>query len=212
MKHESVKISNEHEHQVKKRVQENTNDSMLKMHAGEEGEKMTEGRAKLPAMAEQKKTSVETPTLKNKSKYPIYYRPEEGSASIRLNPGGEIYTAIDGIAAPHIKKECVYKVVDGVNAWVTDEELYDDGMLIQWWSGGWKDEAWLNELTANSIVTTTVTQNAMDQKNKETTQPKYADLKWINLFKDSGLADADKYREPHAIHRSSIALTPTGRQ
>jgi hypothetical protein len=90
--------------------------------------------------------------LVNISSHTIYYKPESGSKSVTLGPGETFQGAFDGFAAPHIKENAVYKVVDGVSATVSESEIDINTnssvklMLGQFIKGGWKGEAWIKDL------------------------------------------------------------------
>ena len=160
------------------------------------------------------------PFLENKSSHTIYFKPENTDEAIAINSGQNVYAPIDGVAAPHLKsgKGKVFKVTDGINVVVTNTELdwgawdHNGFGTVQTIRGGWKDKAWLNDLTANEVITTTYIHGATSVRTVESRSEKYSDQNWVNLFEKSGLENAQNYRKPHAIYKTSTSLSPTGRQ
>ncbi|MCB9236209.1 MAG: hypothetical protein H6581_31460 [Bacteroidia bacterium] len=97
--------------------------------------------------------SVMTEWVRNESDNTIFVKPEEGSEPVEIKPNTSLYAPIDGVAAPHVKKDQVYKVSDGLTTKVTNKEvdpsvlLTDDGIgvlkatLGYWIKAGWLEKA-----------------------------------------------------------------------
>lgn len=141
------------------------------------------------------------PYIKNYSNYTIYFKPEYSSASKSLAPHKDLYCKIDGVAATHLKKNTVFKQSDGIRVRVGNTSLTWTGdnwgySAIQTLFAGWKDESWLNEITANEIIYKTYSwKTGLEYESKVSQNP---DTGWINLFKNAGLTKAEEYRKKHS--------------
>ena len=133
------------------------------------------------------------PTVENKSSFTIYYKPEgekhgedmnpgySNSGAYPISPNTDLYAAADGIAAPHIIRNEVYKMPDGLKVRVNDFCVEPIKNSVKSFianfipSGrGWNDERWHSYLKASCICLPTV--------SFPVEIPKRADHSWDNLF------------------------------
>ena len=96
--------------------------------------------------------SVMTEWVRNASDETIYVKPEEGSDPVEIKPHTSLYAPIDGVAAPHVKKDQVYKVSDGLTTKVTNKDvdvsvlLTDKGFdVLMSTIGYWVKAGWLEK-------------------------------------------------------------------
>ena len=153
-----------------------------------------------------------TPFLENNSSSDIFFKPETGSKnseSIEVKSGQDVYSPIDGIAAPHIRKEQVYKVVTGYRASVDNNDISTTSPSIkaslgQAIKGGWKGRSWLNYVSADKITTTTYgyALGFIKVEISKNTLDKVKDDSWVELFDSSGLAGAQWYRKNHTYYKT----------
>ncbi|MBQ3946157.1 MAG: hypothetical protein II670_11200, partial [Alphaproteobacteria bacterium] len=117
-----------------------------------------------------------TPTVSNESDHTIYYKPEGIKDGVNMNPGysaseaypiaphTDLYAYSDGIAAPHIKKNFVFKIPDGLKVRVTNRRIYRrlKSFGLGWcasfvpFKGGWNGSLWHDYLNADCINIPTV--------------------------------------------------------
>ncbi|WP_299176302.1 hypothetical protein [uncultured Chryseobacterium sp.] len=169
--------------------------------------------------------------LTNNSEYTIYFKPEgditingvkySEDGSYPLAAGKSWYYPVDGVAAPHINKEQVFKLSDGMSLEVTNKSYnwtYKSGGFLRSLgsytsmyggdslglntiltkdTGGWKTANWVYLMSANSI---TKTHNSWSSGTIISTESKIAAFNWINLFISSGLKKASSYRQPHTYN------------
>ena len=93
------------------------------------------------------------PSIRNKSSETVYFKPEtnigdyENGGSYPLEAGKDLYMKIDGVAAPHLRKNQVFKVPDGSRVTISNTTIsYQSdnikskaAMMIK---GGWKGNLW----------------------------------------------------------------------
>lgn len=164
--------------------------------------------------------------LKNTSTNPdhvIYFKPEgdmvvegkeyKNGGAYPLKPGEIWEHGFDGVAAPHISKGSIFKASNGVSVTVSEKNITWSGGDFRSqaamylgktfsgsdYTGGWKTESWLRDLTASSITTTTTSWKT--GTSNQTTTNKKSDSSWINLFNKSGLRNAQDYKQSHSINR-----------
>ncbi|KFC19309.1 hypothetical protein IO90_08345 [Chryseobacterium sp. FH1] len=144
---------------------------------------MESGGSSQSSNGDDAKSDRPRPYLVNSSKHVIFFKPEVtmvingveylDGGSYSLEPGESWFHPIDGVAAPHLRSEEVFKLSNGVRATVTDSDIDRDSSTANllaktsmWagglgvnnmnpfgsgskavYSGGWKDENWLNEIS-----------------------------------------------------------------
>ncbi|MCR4828533.1 MAG: hypothetical protein K5864_03620 [Bacteroidales bacterium] len=101
------------------------------------------------------------PTVSNQSDYVVYYKPEGTKDGININPGysssgaypiaahTDLYAAVDGVAAPHIKAGVVFKLHDKLAAIVDNNDIIVNdckliNMVLSHSYSGWKKTKWLD--------------------------------------------------------------------
>lgn len=166
------------------------------------------------------------PYLTNNSKYTIYFKPEGDitingvkyldGGSYALAPGKSWYYPIDGVSAPHLKKNMVFKLADNMGIKISNDGLTESMMNFKpktfasktlmivgsmgfesignSSTGGWKNENWLNQISANKIINITNSWSAGQIINERTQIPA---TNWINLFISAGLGGSSKYLQSH---------------
>jgi hypothetical protein len=98
------------------------------------------------------------PSVKNESSNTIYYKPEgtvgavEDAKAYPLSSGTDLYLPVDGVAAPSVKTNSIFKVVDGqqviiTNTSVTTSTIPTDNVvgvamsfIADVLKGGWKSK------------------------------------------------------------------------
>ncbi|MDP3929525.1 MAG: hypothetical protein Q8R57_10925 [Bacteroidota bacterium] len=140
-----------------------------------------------------------TPWLTNNSDFQVFFKPEGPGTSIPVNANQDVYARIDGVAAPHLKSNEVFKATDFVRVTIDNKSLNwnstgSRSFGTQLLDGGWKNETWLNTITADQVF-------FINSNMERTSYRKTADHNWINLYKSSGIKDADKYKVSHSIER-----------
>ena len=137
------------------------------------------------------------PTVSNESDYTIYYKPEGIKDGVNMNPGysasgaypiaphTDLYASADGVAAPHIQKNAVFKMPDKLNIIVTNQSInrQNSSSKLSWCAsfvpffGGWNGSLWHEYLKAECITIPTVSFSVNVSKQ--------VDHSWDNLFKKS---------------------------
>jgi hypothetical protein len=104
-----------------------------------------------------------TPQVDNQSEHTVYAKPENGTQPMTIGAGQQLYAQIDGIAAPHIKQNEVFKVSDHNTATVTNtsittttqgttlERAAGKGAQFLW--GGWTGSSQYLNSNTNMIET-----------------------------------------------------------
>ncbi|SRR5690554_3614844 len=166
------------------------------------------------AEREQGKSSGTNPPteayLVNDSDYTIYFKPEEdmtvdgkeyaNGGSYPLAPKQSWHYGIDGVAAPHLKKEKVYKVSTGSSVTVTNNDIDYKSAGLKSWAGNviegrWQGVNWLDDISADVIITEHKNIFGMTYETVNDKRPKGGgDKSWINLFGSAGLKNLSKYR------------------
>jgi RHS repeat-associated protein len=97
------------------------------------------------------------PTVINNSSHDVNYKPETTQFGLNqadapvLEAGTDLYIPVDGIAAPHLKENNVFKITDVVILTALNDkaiktfELSTLGSVMQGVRGDWKDESYLKE-------------------------------------------------------------------
>ncbi len=127
------------------------------------------------------------PYVENKSNRTVYYKPEksignyENDGAYPIEAGKDLYMPVDGIAAPHIIRNEVYKMPDGLKVRVNNfcvEPIKNSikSIIAKFipYKRGWNDERWHSYLKASCICFPTV--------SFPVEIPKRADHSWDNLF------------------------------
>lgn len=68
--------------------------------------------------------------------------------------------------------------------------------------GGWKNERWLNRISATEIITRHYTYYGVEPY-RITREKQTPDHGWIDIFKSSGLRNAGKYKLSHTYTKKS---------
>ncbi|MBP5413129.1 MAG: RHS repeat-associated core domain-containing protein [Bacteroidales bacterium] len=127
------------------------------------------------------------PYVENNSNRTVYYKPEKAIGNYK-NDGAypieawkDLYMPVDGIAAPHIIRNEVYKMPDGLKVRVNNfcvEPIKNSikSIIAKFipYKRGWNDERWHSYLKASCICFPTV--------SFPVEIPKRADHSWDNLF------------------------------
>jgi len=150
---------------------------------------------------------AQSPTLVNNSDYTIYYKLETTGESIPVGPHQSIYGEIDGIAAPHLSKEEVFKSVNGVRVAVSNTSVSWKSSGLRSWggqnlTGGWKNSTYLYSLTANAFKTTYL-HGETAKTMYSSISSKFVDNGWNSLYQSSGL-NITPFLQPHAIERTRM--------
>ncbi len=160
--------------------------------------------------------------LVNDSDYTIYFKPEEkmtvaekeykNGIAYPLAPKQSWYYAIDGLAAPYIKKEMVYKLNNTIRAHVSNKKVsWRGGNFFSkigqstWFdeSGGWKDKEWLNWISSDINIVRYKHFLSGAKWNKtiwDKTNSGGGDKSWVSLFKASGLKNTEKYLKRYTYY------------
>jgi hypothetical protein len=117
------------------------------------------------------------PSVSNESDYTIYYKPEGTKNGKNMNSGysssdaypipahTDLYASVDGVAAPHIRENEVFKMPDGLRIRVSNSgisrrfelaSLDAFGASFIPYYGGWEGDSWHKYLNANCICIPTV--------------------------------------------------------
>lgn len=138
-----------------------------------------------------------TPSVSNESDHTIYYKPEGIKDGEDMNPGysaseaypiaphTDLYASTDGVTAPHIKKNVVFKIPDGLKVRVTNQSIHRrlKTFGLGWCAsfipflGGWNGGLWHDYLVADCISIPTIS-ISMDVS-------KQVDYSWNHLFEKS---------------------------
>jgi len=136
--------------------------------------------------------------------------------SYALAAGESWYYPVDGVSVPHLKKNMVFKLADNMGVKISNSGLTEFMMnskletfaskasmlagsmgiegIGNFSTGGWKNENWLNKISANKIINIINSWSAGQIINERTQIPS---TNWINLFISAGLGGSSKYLQSH---------------
>ena len=109
--------------------------------------------------------SVMAPSVINNSDETIFFKPETTQHGLKngeaypIAANTDLYVPVDGVAAPHIRENEVFKSVTGVqvevsNTTVTTNANGTKQSVGQFIKGGWKNEAWNKSLNTPVLAQT----------------------------------------------------------
>jgi len=148
------------------------------------------------------------PWLVNNSSHNVFAKSEDGAEVFDISSGTDLYytskekaSGIDGFAAPHLRKNEVVKVSNGTRVTIDDDDYATTGgsffgSVVNLFEGGWKNESWLKQTSANKITTLHVHIFTGWVMNKDV---KLQDKQWISIFLKSGLINASEYYKYYEI-------------